>query len=299
MESAPHWRGGATHRSAAGRGNSSVRSTHDGRIPSNPNYVYEFEGWTNTRSAGLPNVEWSRRGKGRQTMLQERPSESQIVVGCSAALSNATGGTALGRTGPVRRRLTTLFVDIAGSTSLLVHHSPEAVLGVIQCFMRLVTDVAYACSGNVKDYEGDGALLYFESTRDAVQAALAIRAELAVGRCDAACGGGPGVAARMSMTVGEVVAGVVGSSMRQAIALVGPSVNVGARLLKQIPEGGIIASGEVVEALRTEAPDLASEFQLLNHAFEVPGGDGVRVATYEIPRTRRRLSIDRASAPAR
>lgn len=182
---------------------------------------------------------------------------------------------------PARHRLTTLFVDIAGSTSLLVHHAPETVLGVVQCFMRLVTDVAYACSGAVKDYEGDGALLYFTSTPDAVRAALTIRAELAAGRCDAACGGGPGVAARMSLTVGEVVVGIVGSSVRRAVALVGPSVNIGARLLKQVREGGIIASGEVVEALRLDAPALADEFQFRDPAFQVPGGHGITIASYE------------------
>ena len=35
---------------------------------------------------------------------------------------------------PTRRRLATLFVDIAGSTSLLVHHPPEVVLGIVQGF---------------------------------------------------------------------------------------------------------------------------------------------------------------------
>lgn len=210
---------------------------------------------------------------------------SPIAVRCSESPSETTTEGALGGTLPARRRLTTLFVDIAGSTSLLVHHPPETVLGVVQCFMHLVTDVAYACSGNVKDYEGDGALLYFESTRDAVRAALEIRAELAAGRCNSACGGGPGIAARMSITAGEVVVGVVGSSMRHAVAIVGPSVNIGARLLKQIPEGGIIASREVVEALHAEASDLATEFRLLDHAFEVPGGDGVVVTTYEVRRS--------------
>lgn len=179
---------------------------------------------------------------------------------------------------PTRRRLTTLFVDIAGSTRLLVHHPPERVLAVVQRFLRLVTEVALAYCGDVKDYEGDGALLYFESTAEAVQAALAIRAALAHGTCDKETP----IAARMSLTVGDVVLGVVGSAMRQAVALVGPSVSVGARLLKQIPPGGIIASGEVVETLRAEAPALAAEFQLRDAALEVPGADGVTVAAYAI-----------------
>jgi class 3 adenylate cyclase len=228
----------------------------------------------------LPGKSWE--GLAMQTQCHP---ESPIAVRCLDSPSETTTTSASGGALPARRRLTTLFVDIAGSTSLLVHHPPEAVLGVVQCFMRLVTDVAYASSGNVKDYEGDGALLYFDATRDAVRAALEIRAELAAGRCNSTCGGGPGIVARMSVTVGEVVVGVVGSSMRHAVALIGPSVNIGARLLKQIPEGGIIASGEVVEALHAEAPALAAEFRLLDHAFEVPGGDGVRVSTYEV-RTR-------------
>ena len=54
----------------------------------------------------------------------------------------------------MRRRLATLFVDIAGSTSLLMHHPPEVVLGVVQGFMTLVTEVTPAHAGTVKDFEG-------------------------------------------------------------------------------------------------------------------------------------------------
>ncbi len=185
--------------------------------------------------------------------------------------------------GPIRRRLTTLFADIAGSTSLLVHHPPEVVLGVVQGFMTLVTEVASAHAGTVKDFEGDGALLYFASMKNAVKAALAIRGRLAEGRCSIACGDGPGIAARMSVTVGEVVVGVVGSSMRQGIALIGPSVNIGARLLKHAPPGTIIASGEVFEELQRDAPRLADEFHQFDATFVVPGADGMTVSTYVVP----------------
>jgi class 3 adenylate cyclase len=219
---------------------------------------------------------------------------TDTLEGAVAAAADPRGGAAVtgeGRTAflpslaeryllegalPARRRLTTLFVDIAGSTRLLVHHPPETALAVVQRFMRLVTEVALAYCGDVKDFEGDGALLYFESTAEAAEAALAIRAALSRGTCDVATP----IAARMSLTVGDVVVGVIGSTLRRAIALVGPSVNVGARLLKQIEPGGIIASGEVVEALRAEAPALADLFHLLDPAFEVQGGDGVTVATY-------------------
>jgi class 3 adenylate cyclase len=185
---------------------------------------------------------------------------------------------------PTRRRLTTLFVDIAGSTSLLIHHPPEVVLGLVQGFMTLVTEVAPSYAGTVKDFEGDGALVYFASVKNAVRAAMAIRRKLAEGRCDISCRDGPGIRARMSITVGDVVVGTVGSPRRQGIALVGPSVNIGARLLKHAPLGAIIASGEVVAELQERgAAELAVCFQPLDAAFAVPGADGLTVATYVVP----------------
>jgi len=177
---------------------------------------------------------------------------------------------------PARQRLTTLFVDIAGSTRLLEHHPPETVLGIVQRFMHLVTETALAFCGDVKDFEGDGALLYFESSSEAAQAALAIRAALN----QEACGSPYPLIARMSLTVGHVVVGLVGSSMRQSIALIGTSVHVGARLLKHISPGGIIATRDFVECLRAEGSVLAEEFRLHEEAFEVPGSDGISVTTY-------------------
>lgn len=228
---------------------------------------------------------WRAAGFPVETLEGERPvapgpggAEAGALVTSTAFLPSLADRYLHDGGLPARRRLATLFVDITGSTRLLAHHPPETVLGVVQRFMRLVTEVALAYCGDVKDFEGDGALLYFESTAEAAQAALAIRAGLAHG----CCGSVAPIVARMSLTAGDVVIGVVGSTLRQAITLVGPSVSVGARLLKQAPPGGIIATGEVVEALRGEGADLAARFRLVDPAFEVPGTDGLTVATYAI-----------------
>lgn len=180
----------------------------------------------------------------------------------------------------MRRRLATLFVDIAGSTRLVVSHPPETVLGVVQCVADLVWGVARAHGGRAKDFEGDGVLLYFESVAAAAEAALAIRAALDGDGCETSCDGGPGADARLSLTVGDVAIGVVGPEDSATLALVGQSVNVGARLLRAIPPGGIAASAEVVAALDAEAPTLARRFHLVDAAFEVPGAGGLTVAVY-------------------
>jgi class 3 adenylate cyclase len=190
----------------------------------------------------------------------------------------------------MRRRLATLFVDIAGSTRLVVRHPPETMLGVVQCFDELVTDIALAHRGQVKDFEGDGVLLYFESAVDAVGAALATHAALDRERCEGECAGGPGVPVRMSVTLGEVAVGAVGPRAHPALALVGPSVNLGARLLKVVAPGGVAASAEVVAELQREAPALAERFRLLDPAFEVPGADGLTVPVYALDEAARTLT---------
>ena len=243
---------------------------------------------------GFPGVAVLRGGLGawRRAGLATEPfvgDEPQAVEGGAGRAGGQwiTDGIALpslaerhlrGKGLPTRVRLATLFVDIAGSTRLLAHHPPETVLICVQRFMRLVAEVALAYCGDVKDFEGDGALLYFESASEAVEAALAIRAALAAGVCDVACP----MSARMSVSVGDVVLGVVGSRLRHTVALVGPSVSVGARLLKQIAPGGIIATGEAVASVRAEMPDLGRHFRLLDPAFEVPATDGIVVATWAI-----------------
>jgi class 3 adenylate cyclase len=217
---------------------------------------------------------WRQTGLATQPLVSDEP---RLVAGGAALPSLAERHLREGRL-PTRVRLATLFVDIAGSTRLLAHHPPEAVLACIQRFMRLVAEVALAYCGDVKDFEGDGVLLYFESASEAVEAALVIRTALASGVCDVACP----MSARMSVTVGDVVLGVVGSKQRHAVALVGPSVSVGARLLKQIAPGGIIATGDVVEAVRAEMPHLGRDFRLLDPAFEVPATEGIVAATWAI-----------------
>lgn len=67
---------------------------------------------------------------------------------------------------PTRRDLAVLFVDMVEFTPLLQRAAPEAVLALVQTFMRCVSDVARMHCGDVRDFEGDGALLYFAGIRN-------------------------------------------------------------------------------------------------------------------------------------
>jgi class 3 adenylate cyclase len=167
---------------------------------------------------------------------------------------------------PVKRRLAVLFVDIADSTPQIIGREPEEALAFVQRFMGYVTQAALDYCGDVKDYEGDGALLYFESVSESVQAAFAIRDSLLNGR-DA----DDALRARLSLDAGDVVIGVIGTALRRSVALIGPCINVAARMLKQIPPDGIIATGSVVQSLQAEHPALAERFSLFDEHLELKG----------------------------
>ena len=178
---------------------------------------------------------------------------------------------------PLRRELTVLFVDIADSTPLIVQREPEAALALVQRFMEVVTEVALSFCGDVKDYEGDGAMLYFESVTEAVQAAFAIRERIAQQPADDVR-----LHARLSLDVGSLVIGIIGSPMRRSVALIGPSINRAARLLKEIPPDGIIATRAVVDRLRAETPRLAEHFVPLDEPLVLKGFEQEVVSAFAV-----------------
>jgi class 3 adenylate cyclase len=161
---------------------------------------------------------------------------------------------------PTKQEMVPLFVDMVGSTRLVFEKSPEEVLALMQAFMEVVIDIgAYHC-GDVHDFEGDGALLYFAGAGEAVPAAFRLREELARRRERM-----PGLPPpRLSLDVGLLVIGVVGTRFRQTVSLVGPAVHTAARILKLAPPGGIAATSAIVERARRENPELAARFAPLD-----------------------------------
>lgn len=182
---------------------------------------------------------------------------------------------------PRKQELAVLFVDIADATRAVLRQPPEIALAVIQRFMGVVTDITLAHCGDVKDYEGDGALLYFRSLVDATRAAFAIRAAL---EAEAAKAPDPlPPRARLSLNVGEVIIGEIGSSARRSIALIGPSVSLAARLLKHVSPGGIIAPEAAVRRLQEEAPDLGRWFTVWGECLTLKGFEDECITAYHVP----------------
>ena len=160
---------------------------------------------------------------------------------------------------PARRDMAVLFVDMVDSTALLLTREPEEVLGLVQAFMEIVVDVAVQHCGDVHDFEGDGAMLYFAGVGEALPAAFNLRTALNARRRDL-----PELPqVRFALDAGPLVIGHVGAAERRGLSFIGPSVNTAARILKLAPPGGIVATHRIVSEAWYTDPDLAARFVAL------------------------------------
>jgi class 3 adenylate cyclase/rhodanese-related sulfurtransferase len=171
---------------------------------------------------------------------------------------------------PLRRNMVSMFVDMVDSTRLIFSRTPEQVLGLIQTFMEVVVEIGAHHCGDVKDFEGDGAFLYFEGPGEAMPAAFRLRERLLERRRAVPDLPLP----RISLDLGPVVIGIVGTRFRQTVAIVGPSVNVAARILKLAPPGGIAATEAVLSVARRADPELARDFAPLRERPRIPEAAG-------------------------
>lgn len=158
---------------------------------------------------------------------------------------------------PSRRDLAVMFVDMVDSTPLLFRHSNEHVLELVQIFMAVVVDTAVHHCGDVHDFEGDGAMLYFAGAGEALPAAFRLRQALEKARVN-----DPDLPqARFSIDAGPVVIGHIGTRLRRSLAFIGPCVNTAARILKYAPPNCVAVTRTVFDHALVSNPDLVQRFE--------------------------------------
>lgn len=129
--------------------------------------------------------------------------------------------------GGEERKVAVLFIDVVGSTSYAVDHTPEEVVAALNDFFDVVVDVVHRNKGVINKFQGDAALAVFGapvSLHDAASHALQAARELQRDLAELELKAGIGVAA------GHVVAGHVGGADRFEYTVIGDAVNGAARL---------------------------------------------------------------------
>ena len=136
-----------------------------------------------------------------------------------------------------KKDVTVLFADLKEFTPLAERLDPEVLVRVLNDYFERMTRAIEAHRGHVAKFIGDGLLALFGAiepnpwqTRDAVQAALAMRAALAQLNTELAADGLPPLGFGIGIHCGPVVAGVIGSAALVEYGVIGSSVNVAARV---------------------------------------------------------------------
>jgi adenylate cyclase len=159
--------------------------------------------------------------------------------------------------GGEQRDASAVFVDLIGSTAMAEVLPASEVVGTLNDFFGAVVRAVSAEGGWVNKFEGDGALCVFgvpgvqpDHAARALRAARRVRAEL-----DRLAEHHPGVDAGIGVSSGTVVAGNVGTEQRYEYTVIGPAVNVAARLtdLAKSRAVKVIAAGEAIERAGGEA----------------------------------------------
>jgi class 3 adenylate cyclase/tetratricopeptide (TPR) repeat protein len=167
---------------------------------------------------------------------QDNPAGARFCNGCAAPLEVAAAPG-----GEVRKVVTVVFCDMAGSTARADGADPEAVRAVLVSYYERMRAVLERHGGTVEKFIGDAVMAVFgvpvvreDDALRAVRAALEMRDALVEA----------GITARIGVNTGEVVA------HHHEALVTGDAVNVAARLEQAAPVGDVLIGDSTLTLVR-------------------------------------------------
>lgn len=152
-----------------------------------------------------------------------------------------------------RVRVAILESDIRGFTTISEQMSPEQVIQMLNTYIKSQAEWIEAFGGSIDKYMGDAVLAVFDGDRcesDALECALAIQWE--VKSLNEAGAFAVPVGIGVGLAVGEVVMGNMGSEQRMEHTVIGPTVNLAARLCSSAQAGEVVVEARLWEAAGAE-----------------------------------------------
>ncbi len=168
--------------------------------------------------------------------------------------------------GGEKRQVTILMADLRGFTSLSGRLGPEQVVTILNRYLGTMVDIIMEYQGTIDEFIGDAIFVIFgaplrmdDHAQRAVVCAVSMQLAMATVNAQNRDEGLPEVEMGVGVNTGEVVVGNIGSHKRAKYGLVGPHVNLTARIESYTVGGQILIS----EATRQAAgPDLTIEAQI-------------------------------------
>jgi adenylate cyclase len=153
------------------------------------------------------------------------------------------------RLGGINQKVSIMFADIRGFTSLSEKMEPEKVVEILNNYFTHVTDIIFDHGGTLDKYLGDGVMALFgapltkgNDAENAVRAAQGIQRLVVELNRDASARKWPELQVGIGINTGIVTAGNIGSPRRIDYTVIGDTVNSASRLMSNAPGGSIIIS---------------------------------------------------------
>lgn len=157
--------------------------------------------------------------------------------------------------GGISKRITILFLDIRGFTSLAEKLTPAEVVDVLNTKFTMITKIALENNGTIDKFIGDAAMILFNAPLDvrehekmAVLTAYQIQQNMKPIHDQLLEKYGVGVNIGIGIHTGNVVIGNIGSYLRMDYTAIGDSVNIASRIESGTAAGQIMVSEEVYKA---------------------------------------------------
>jgi adenylate cyclase len=185
------------------------------------------------------------------------PSVARTIIDREEAGKLALGGE--------EKRVTVLFGDIRGFTTISEGMTPGIVLGHLNRYFDGMVDIVNRYEGTVNKYNGDNIMVLWgaplevkDQARKAVECALEMQRWIVSEREK----GGPDVSFGFGINTGPVVAGFLGAKGRMEYTVIGDTANVASRLTSAdiARRDQVAVSGETLRELGddVEAVDLGA-----------------------------------------
>jgi DNA-binding response OmpR family regulator len=131
----------------------------------------------------------------------------------------------------VIQKMTVMFADIRGWTTLLEKMTPQQAFNFINAYLRRVTPVIKECNGFIDQYYGDGVMALFPGPPDdAVKAAVAMQIAVAEYNKERGRDGYDPIGIGVGLHLADLMLGIIGSEDRMQGAVVADAVNLAARI---------------------------------------------------------------------
>ena len=159
--------------------------------------------------------------------------------------------------GGEKRKVTVLFADIRGFTSMSEKMEPEVVVSTLNEYFSEMIDIVFKNNGTLDKIIGDELMVVYgapisakDDTTRAVQTASDMQEKLKELNEERKKRKEPLIAVGIGINRGEVVSGNIGSREMMDYTVIGDTVNLAARLCSAAKPGQILVSNSVFKKTR-------------------------------------------------